>query len=186
MRTIETNIYTFGELSADAKVRAIQDYQASEGYMSQTDAFLSINKLAEHFGGKVSDYSVDFFASSHSSMKFDMPEMDAGTIEEKLAALGAFNPETLQGLGDCKLTGYCEDESGIDGFRVAFMRYRERDLEKLMQAAFKNWLVSTQEDCASDYEDENFGEHCDANDYEFYENGEMAPADSRASTSQAT
>ncbi len=64
------------------------------------------------------------------------------------------------------------DEGAIDGFRIAF-HAGERDLGELMMAAFRSWLKEAQSDCEWQYKDEAFGEMCDANDYEFYESGEL-------------
>ncbi len=194
MRTIEKTIYKFSELSESAKEKAIADAQNANGYAWSHEAKSSIKKLAEHFGGKVLDWQIDYFDCSPSSMEFRMPDLQDdflnyesdGTpehdaqwkewakkvIENKLAALGSFNPETLKGKGDCVLTGYCADEDAIDGFRIAFNE-GELNLEKLMQAAFESWLEACQADCADYYSEAQFSEHCDSNEYEFYENGEL-------------
>lgn len=173
MRTVETKIFKFGELSEKAKDRAIYDYKGDKGYLNADEAFASIKKLAEHFGGRMVRYSVDFFACSHSSMNFEMPDdnMPASEIRRRLKELGTYNRKTLKGNGDCKLTGYCTDEDAIDGFRQAFVREKETHLEKLMQAAFKTWLQMCQDDCEDFYSYEVFEEHCDANSFEFYEDG---------------
>lgn len=183
--TVTRNIYKYSELSDDAKETARQNYAANHGYLHADEAFASMNALAEHFNGRIKNYEVDFFECSHSSMTFDMPDFDYLTefendaeteIKERLDTLGEYNPETLKGHGECKLTGVCHDEDAIDGFRKAW-HDGERDLEKLMQAAFRNWLKVCQSDCAYFYGndpeagDEDFAEHCDANNYEFYEDG---------------
>lgn len=174
MRQISVNVYKFSELSDKSKDKAIQDYASGEGYLNE-EAFASIRALAEHFGGKVTDYSVDFFQTSHSYMKFQMPDSDEMTKTEihlRLRQLGKYNHKTGRGVGECKLTGYCSDEDCIDGFRAEW-RKGERDLGKLMQGAFKTWLEACQDDLADFYTHETFGEHCEANEYEFYESGKM-------------
>jgi hypothetical protein len=173
MRTIEVKVFKFSELSENAKQYAKDSYARFESYPHSDDAFDSIKALAKHFGGKVADYSIDWFAASYSSMDFSMPELTAKEIKARLAKLGTYNKRTGKGHGECKLTGYCMDESAIDGFRSAW-RKGERDLDALMQAAYDQWLIDCQSDCESFYSDENFSEHCDINEYEFYENGEQA------------
>ena len=74
--------------------------------------------------------------------------------------------------GDCKLTGYCADEDAIDGFRITF-RTGETDLETLMNAAFETWLKAAQSDARYQFSTEGYAEHCEANRYEFYENGRL-------------
>jgi hypothetical protein len=173
MRTATINIYTFGELSAKAKDRAKYDYQANMGYTSADEGWASLEGLVKHFDGRIADYSIDYFATSHSFARFDMPEMERDEIADRLADLGTFNAETLKGHGDCKLTGYCIDEDAIDGFRIAF-HGGESDLGALMEAAFSTWSKACQADCEAFYEYDEFEEHCDENDYEFYDNGEIA------------
>lgn len=179
MRQISVNIYEYKELSPKAREKARQDYARGEGYLHAEEAKESITKLAEHFGGKVTDYDIDWSgAYSHSTMEFDMPhkdDMDAEEIETRLLALGNFNPETLMGVGECKLTGVCYDEDAIDGFRKAWHK-GERDIYRLMEAAFRSLLAQCQSeyDCFyahGDNDDSEFNDHCEANNYEFYEDG---------------
>lgn len=153
MRTIvdTINVYKFSELSDKAKQRAKDLASANIGYAWADEAMSSLNTLAYHFGGVVSDYSIDWFGGSHSYAKFRMPELDKAEIAARLAELGSYNPETLKGDGECKLTGFCADDDAIDGFRIAF--------------------AEGEADCEDQYSDEQFGETCDANEYEFYENG---------------
>jgi hypothetical protein len=171
MRTIPITIYRFDELPSDkAKQRAVDDYAALFGYTWADEAIASLRKLAEHFHGKLKDYSIDFFKCSYSDATFDMPDLEPDEIGHLLARLGGFNPETQRGLGDCVLTGYCADENAIDGFRKAFHE-GERDLNKLMASAFASWLEDAQADCADFYSFEQFAEHSDANDYEYTASG---------------
>ncbi len=172
MKTKTYNVYTFAELSESAKQRAKDQFAESVGFNWGDDYLASLKALAEHFNGKLSDYQIDWFAGSYSSADFDMPEMGAAEIAAKLAALGSFDPETLKGHGDCKLTGFCGDEGAIDGFRKAY-HGGERDLSKLMQAAFAEWLKEAQSDCEGQFTDETFGETADANDWTFTESGEI-------------
>lgn len=170
MRTKTVGVYKFSELSEVAKDRAKQNYASLFGYSWADEAIQSLKALAVHFCGKLKDYEVDWFDSSYSNATFDMPKMEANEIELLLASLGSHDAKTLRGNGDCVLTGYCADESAIDGFRMAWHK-GERDLNALMQAAFDSWLKDCQADCKSFYEDEQFSEHCEANGYEFDENG---------------
>jgi hypothetical protein len=102
-----------------------------------------------------------------------MPDnMERAEIAELLGQLGSFNASTLQGDGECKLTGVCCDEDAIAGFRKAFHAGKS-DWETLMQAAFESLVKAGQADAKYEYSDEVFGEFCDANKIEFYESGEI-------------
>jgi len=172
MRTINVPILKFDELSPKAKEQAKYDYKADCGFCHHDEYIESLEKLAEHFGGSLGKWEVDWFESSYSHAEFDMPEMTGAEIRRRLATLGKYNKRTGKGHGECKLTGVCSDEDAIDGFRIAF-RKGERDLDALMRAAFDSWLKGGQADCAGFYEDEQFAEHCEANDYEFTEAGKF-------------
>lgn len=173
MQQITRTIYRFHELSETAKECAKIDEQ-SRGEWFRLDEFLdSLNKLAEHFGGCVTGYEIDCSNScSPSTASFEMPDMDREEIARRLEELGSYNPETLRGNGDCRLTGVCTDEDAIDGFRKAFHNGTE-DLEALMRAAFRTWIDALHDEYQADYEDENFGEFCEANDFEFYADGSL-------------
>ena len=173
MQTIQTNVYSFNELSKEAKEKAIEQYRewsAEDGYSWSDEAIESLKALATRFGGKVEDYSIDFFNNSHSSVEFDMPEMEPAEIKERLDKLGSFNPDTLKGNGDCVLTGVCFDEDVIDGFREEWHK-GERNLDKLMQAGFETWLKDCQSDAKSQLEDEYIIDTIRANEYRFTADG---------------
>ena len=71
MRTETVTLYKFSELTATAKARAVRDYGTSgEGYHFADEAMASIEALAAHFSGRVSDWSIDWLNSSQSSMRF--------------------------------------------------------------------------------------------------------------------
>lgn len=183
MRTKTYNVYSFAGLSPAAKDRAKQQHADLFGFNWSEEYLESLKALAEHFGGKLKDWQIDWFNSSYSSASFDMPDSDLASLGEdfaeteasiavKLAELGSYDPVTLKGHGDCKLTGFCGDESAIDGFRTAWYA-GERSLSELMQAAFREWLKDAQADCESQYSDEVFAETCEANDYQFTEDGRI-------------
>jgi hypothetical protein len=160
-------VYSFSELSDEAKRHAIEHDQEINDYSWQEEALQSIKALAKYFDGEVRGYSISWNDSQPSRMEFEMPNMDKDYIRRLLLDLGQYNKHTLKGLGDCKLTGYCMDESAIDGFRMAFVRDNVTDLSTLMQKAFQSWLKDCQADYEYQYSEEGFGETCDANDWTF-------------------
>lgn len=175
MKTKTCTVYSFSELSADAKQRAKDEHAEANGFVWAKDYLRSLKALAEHFGGKLTNWQIDWFGCSYSTADFKMPddtETDAASIASKLAELGAFDPATLRGRGDCKLTGFCADEAAIDGFRIAW-HAGERELNELMRAAFHEWLENAHTDCAGQYEDEVFAEVCEVNGYQFTEDGTL-------------
>ncbi len=174
VRVITTPVYAFNDLDDKAKETARNWFREgqAEHYAWSDEALKSLAALAEHFGGKLTKYSIDFTgAYSPSFATFDMPELEPKEIKRLMSELGSYNKKTLRGLGDCKLTGYCADENAIDGFRIAF-KQGERDLETLMQSAFDSWLKDCQSDCEYQNSDEQIDETIRANEYTFTEHGE--------------
>lgn len=182
MRTIEKTVYKFAELGATAQETARINWSAN-GWDRDSEYMDSIKALAEHFGGRVKDWDIDWSNSSGpSSMDFEMSEREDDDMSKtsweaeiltKLRALGTFNRRTLKGHGDCKLTGMSYDENAIDGFRYAWYREKKRTLGELMDAAFDSWIKAAWEDYQYDVWGDGFAETCDANEYEFDENGGM-------------
>ena len=177
MKTI--NVYKFEELNEKAQENARQWWRnvtAGDSYSWADESMKSIKALAEHFGGRVSNWSIDWFNNSHSTMDFEMPEyMTEKEISTRIHKLGKYNHTTGRGLGDCVLTGYCADESAIDGFRLAWRR-GERDLDVLMQSAFKAWLKDCQDEAIAQLDDEYIDEVLTINEYYFESNGHKVSA----------
>lgn len=157
-------ICTYDELSDEVKEKVKEDWKVNWGYSFSSEALDSLNAFVEHFGGRVHDYNIDWFNSTPSYCKFDMPEMSYGDIFDRF--------QQLDSMQDCPLTGYCADCWLFDGFREAWFD-GHRDLNKLMEKAFDAWLKVCHEDCEAQYSDEEMSNLCEANDYEFYEDGKI-------------
>lgn len=172
MRTYEATAYSFNELGDKAKQSAKDSFFECHGYSWADEAFASLKAFAKEFDARITDYSIDYWNTSPSYADFDAPEMERSQIEARIKMLGAFDPVTFRGLGDCKLTGYCADEDVLDGLRKAFYE-GEADLNELLQEGFWTWLKAAQTDCEYQASDEAFSDLCEANGYEFDEDGTM-------------
>ena len=176
MRTIKTNIFNFSELSEEAQAKALQNNSYTAEYFWGDDAIKSLKKFAEHFNCDLSNYSIDFLNPSQSSVSFSVPEYMRDITEDELQqyvfSMGQFNQETKKGLGDCIFTGVCFDEDAADGARIEFFK-GERELKEILLAGFYTWNKATEADYEYQLSKEGFSEHCEANGYEFTENGEL-------------
>jgi hypothetical protein len=194
MRKVVTKVYKFNELSDEAKKAAIGRHRNRSDYYHQKDAMESLFGFIKHFDATLYDCSADFTCESgylslrevpsymdffqHVEIDGDYEERKENAkflynkwIQNKLDELGEYDKDTLKGLGLCKLTGTCHDEDLIDGFRIAYMDKGERDMEKLLSAGFKNWLRVCSKDYESQFTEEGFSDYCEANEFEFLENG---------------
>lgn len=178
MKTIETKVYQFEELSKEAKQTAIQRMRESEyeiGYAYSNDAIKSLQKLAEAFNSELKDYKIDWFEGYRNVISFDVPEYVQDWNKKQIASviksLGSYNKDTLRGDGECKLTGFCMDEDAIDGVRIAFLRGGITEVKELLMAGYKSWFKACNSDAEYQISDEGITETIEGNDYEFTEDG---------------
>jgi hypothetical protein len=174
MRTIEKNIYKFSELSEEAKEKAISKYMENESYFWGDEAIRSLEEFINHFCGKLNDYGIYWLEPYRNNIRFELSEgkFTDGELRQVIESMGSYDPKTLKGNGDCKFTGYIMDEALTDGARKAYFN-GERDIRELIEAGIKEWQRATQADAEYQYSSAHFTELCEANGYEFYENGTL-------------
>ena len=168
MELLKIKAYPFKELSSAARERAKHDYFANFGYTSEQEAMASLEAFAAHFGSKLIDYDVSWDGSSYSSAKFADVEQDGDVNEEWLSALVA----VLKHDGFCQFTGVCHDDDCNEGAVKAY-NAGVREVQDLLEAGFRSWLKACQADYAAQWEDGYFSETCEANEWLFYENGDV-------------
>ena len=175
MRTIEKRVFTFDELSDEAREKALQNYAQDGEYFWSDDVMNSIKKGLLHFGYALKNWDIDFSNVNQSSWRVDAPDEDVEDEEcfdVDVENMGSYDPETLKGYGDCKFTGVCFDEDFADGVRKEW-KDGERNIRELMNAGVYSCLHAAQKDYEHQYSEEGYAEHCEANGYEFYEDGSM-------------
>ena len=204
MRTIETKIYTFDELSEEAKEKAIEYFQATEDFdFVGQDAMATIRKGLEAFGNGLSNWSIDYTSSARSS--FSIESVDS-QIEELTGQRlrtwllnnhyeNFFEPKPygkyekrangkwrndryskiLKTATCCPFTGVCYDESFMDVFRE-FVKNpcNYTTFEDLLKSAVETVLSDLEKECEYLISEEAIIERIEGGDYEFTENGELA------------
>lgn len=144
MKTIEVNLYTYDELSDKAKLNALIDYQCDAEYAWGQEALKSLEQFMIAVGVDMYNYDIDWLAPHRSKVYYECEP-------------------TTELLTDKSLWSYCAGANLAETFN------KTKSIEQAVQAFFK--------DCADDYEyqlsEEGFAEHCDANDFLFYENGKL-------------
>jgi len=144
MRIIETEVYTFDELSDDAKENA--RIQLVSEYFWSNDAMNSLYAFADEIGIKIIDYRIDWSCYANSYVKWEW-YLDEHT-----------NDITVE-----YLTGYCMD----------FPLIEEWNDTKDIDSAIDAWLNDCQKDYEYQQSDEYMIEHCEANEYEFTKEGKL-------------
>lgn len=161
MKEYTAKAYRFSELSEKAQQNVIYRWQ-EEGYAWADEAINALKKMAEAFGGKLTNWSIDFFGG-YSSVQFDMPDSE----REEIAAVF----DKLD-IGNCPLTGLFLDIDGLEAAKKAF----DEDvysLNEIMQIGADALIRTAQEDCEASFSVEVMSDNCEANDYWFDETGRM-------------
>ena len=174
MRTITPkpyNVYTFDELSSEAKERAIEHFQTSSEdlYGWSQENVDSLKVFADRAGFKVRDWSIGL--CSYSYVKIDAadePVIDS----EYLGRSDAEWREFVKECEDCKLTAYWCD--GVLARPLAeALEDPEARFDKTMQECVDAWTKAYVEDLEYTYSAEAIAEMIEANGYEFTEEGRM-------------
>ena len=141
MKTIQVNVYQFSELSEQAKVRALSNYQSDCEYDWSYDAIQSLEAFMTAVGVKLTDYQIDWLNPRISKVRYD------GTPHSK------FIKEELTGVfSDYSLT-------------------KTWNKTKSIELAVSEFLKDCADDYEYQLSEENYAELCESNDYWFDENG---------------
>lgn len=83
MRTITTttNVFTFDELSEDAKEKAIENCRETE-FLQSGEYFETLNKALDVFGLKLTNWSIDWDCLGRSSWKTNIGRLDDTICED--------------------------------------------------------------------------------------------------------
>lgn len=156
--TITRNIYTFSELSDKAKDKAIRDYRAADEFPWGTEYKESLEAFVDHFNVNVKDWSIGTCSYSYVTT-------DAETQHFRGRKLRDFDRDHMP-------TGFCAD---CDLWMTFYDQFKATgDAKAAFKSALDAWVksyVAAMEDAESD---ESIIENIEANEYEFYKNGERA------------
>lgn len=160
MRTItkEIQLYTYAELSDDAKER-VKEWLNSNGHNWSAESMASLKAFAAQFGAKVTDWEYGPWGNADISTNAT-PANFRGFTLARARALPDFP------------TGYCMDCT----LREVFLREFERTGNAF--AAFNEAMDAGIKEARADweyqYDDEAMREACEANEYEFTSDGRIA------------
>ena len=201
MRTIETKVYQYEELSEQAKENAINSLRdrLSENRID-ADAYdyrNTLKKIEEIFGIKVRDWSVDGYSPTY--FRFDFVNLDEDIENEPKFLLRYLNRDVLPCI-DCRKTYYAKNfyknhkkrKSRIISYPkydfcitgawtdIAVDNALNNIKESIMQGKsardfvrdmLDNFFKQWNKDCEYACSDESIEEDIVSNEYEFLENG---------------
>lgn len=198
MRTIETKVYWYDELSSEAKVNAINSLRNElSGNRIDIEAYDYRNTLAEIekiFRIKVRDWSVNGYSPTY--FRFDFVNLDEDIENEPKFLLRYLNRYVLPCI-DCRKTYYaknfrkkrksriisypkydfcitgawtdCAVDDALNNIKESIMQGKSaKDFVKDM---LNNFFRRWNMDCEYAYSDESIEDEIMNNEYEFLENG---------------
>lgn len=143
MKTIEVTIYQFSELTEQAKVRALMNYQSECEYDWAYDAIQSLKAFMNAVGVDMYNYDIDWLAPNRSKVYYN------GTPHSK------FIKEELTGVfSDYSLT-------------------KTWNKTKSIELSVSQFLKECADDYEHQLSEEGYAELCELNDYWFDENGNL-------------
>jgi len=188
MRTIEKQLYTFDELNDKAKAKALEKHNESFEFFGGDEILETIKKGLEHFDFKLNNYSIDWTNANRSSWSIEDQNIgydEDGDVtelaQEDLAEYFKNNTyycvyqkkirNTFE--GNCPFTGVCYDEDFLDPIRKFITKPTNITFKELIDECIYNVLVAGEKEYDYQTSEAYFIEDCEANDYEFYEDGTM-------------
>ncbi len=173
MRTIETTLYHYNELTPEAQERAREWYRncADDGYLwresrDSLDQFLSEFNADFRRGNQ---YSIR--VNGGYAMECDISEMSYVRLWKYLQNN---HGEVIRKIGNCQFTGACWDECLLDGI-AEFMRKPYRtDFESLLYSCCEDLRIAVEAEIDYQNSGEAIAESILANEYEFNDHGEIA------------
>ena len=194
MRIVEVKVYEFNELSEKAKERAVEKYNYLEPDVS---IWKIIKEFETHFGLKVESRDLE----RYFKIRFDNDDYDDistlngerlyryiqnnfhdtlykrkeyGIVKDYRYTGKKRVSRILYEKTECPFTGLWLDESLLEPVRE-FMRKIEYGLtlKGLMERCVSNLVGEYKEYIEYLESEEHFAEYCEANDWEFFEDGTM-------------
>jgi hypothetical protein len=190
METIEVKLYSFDELSDDAKQKAIEEYREGNYDFSWGDEWLeSVKKGLDHFDVKLKDYSIDWnnINGCHTRLEFSQDDNYGDGIEnlsyvrlwkyinaKYLKIWSKYGKKYVNILdGDCPFTGYCGDCDFLNPIREFIKKPKDITFRELIEDCVYEALKGGCNDYEYQNSDEAIIESIEANDYNFTEAGKI-------------
>ena len=161
IETKQIKIYKFEELGEDAKQNATNTLMSE--YFWADDAIDCLKECLNAIGVKLHRYDIDWSDS-------------VPTAPPKLEVIRGLDLEELERLAnemlELKFSGFCLESSFGDEV-LNSLACNVTDQKELAMAGFAGLIADAQRDYQAQFEEDYMQDHCDANEYEFTEDGEL-------------
>ena len=196
MRTIETKVYQYDELSSEAKANAInslRDRLSGNRIDIEADDYrFTLEKIEVIFGIKVRDWSVNGYSPTY--FRFDFVNLDEDIENEPKFLLRYLNRDVLPCIDcreiyyknhkirksrissypeySCCITGVWTDwavDDALNNIKESIMQ--GKSVREFVSDMLDNFFKQWNKDCEYAYSDESIEDDIMNNEYEFLENG---------------
>lgn len=191
MKNISITLYSFNELSDNAKENIISTWRYNDEYFWSKENDESLKEFCNLFNINVTGY--DYGYHNYINAKFNLDDNILELSSQRLATYiwnnyknalykGKYyskysksrNSKIQLSPNDCSLTGYYIDQALIDPIIEFMSKPDGRSFERLLNDCLDNWLLM----CKRDYDywlsSESIIEDIEFNDYLFLANGNLA------------
>ena len=159
MRTIAINLYQFGELSDEAKGKALQELYNIAEYDLHSENRQTLKAIEKAFKLERFDWEYDVYSSRYS---FIIPHDFKQGLSKK-----AVNRLFTTRLND----GFWLTESFKSTFMAVFKKHG--DIKAALDRAIDETLKQCSKDMECYFSEESLAEHATINEYEFSEDGSL-------------
>ena len=197
MRTIETLVYEFHELSETAQQRAYEKSLDSFEMSWTSENSESLAEFCREFPVTAKDWSYGNAASISSVIHYGEYEKEVWELSglrlrtwllnnfHNVLYKGKYIHLPIQGRhvfkyskamieeSCCPFTGYCMDDTLMDPIWGFIRKPDNRTLEDILGECLWSWVQACQKDYEWQTSFDAFKEDCEANKWEFTEDGEM-------------
>ena len=170
MRTVETKVYTFEELSQDAQENALYQFWHHTEYPWQGEVKDTLDAFTDLFDFSVYHWEYD---SIMASFRESFPEY-YHELKNNVAREWFKRQSKIIYNDDCPLTGYYLDVDILHPIRTFVdVNLRTDSVADILSECVDNFFAAVVQDVEYYYSIESFAEHCAMNEYEFLENGDF-------------
>ena len=198
METISINVYSFDELNEGAKERVLEEFRNSQFYADWIfqEATNTFKKFADLFGLK--NWEIDYLEPYRNTYRFCIEDHILEMEGQRLATYlwnnykddlfkGKYYSKTISHDpfkyvkrhskitldNSCVLTGVCYDDDLLTPIYEFLDKPKDIDFRTLLNDCVYALCHSVSSECKYQYSEEAIAEHCEANELQFTESGEI-------------
>lgn len=174
MRTVETKVYNFDELTDGAKIEALAKIREQYDTTFNMEEVLStLEKAAEHFSMRVMDYGIGTY--NRNFIEIDTEGYMNLTNADKNELVNWLNENIQSGSdGSCLFTGVIYDCFFFDYFMNDGVEVTFNNLHNEVVNGINYAMEKGVESIENEFEDDEYiASFIEANEYEFTEDGQL-------------